>query len=86
MLRPEAGVLAVNQARAQRARVVGYFFDTPVEDCLARNAARQGRAVVPRVGVFATAKRLARPTPTEGFHELYVVRPGTDFVFPVQPL
>jgi hypothetical protein len=42
--------------------------------------------VVPKVGVFATAKRLVRPAAAEGFDELYVVRPGPEFAFEVQPL
>ena len=56
------------------ARVVGYYFESNVEECLARNARREGRARVPEVGFFATLKQLQRPTCTEGFDALYYVR------------
>jgi hypothetical protein len=49
---------------------------------LTRNVARQGRARVPDVGVFATLARLERPGIEEGFDRLFVVRaePGGSFV------
>ena len=36
-----------------------------------RNAARVGKARVPQVALFVTAKRLERPTPEEGFDALH---------------
>ena len=56
------------------ATVVGYHFDSGVRDCLARNARREGKARVPDVAIFATAKRLVPPSREEGFDELYCVR------------
>jgi len=56
------------------ARVVGYHFDSGVRECLARNAGREGRARVPDVAIFATAKRLVPPSRDEGLDELYCVR------------
>lgn len=56
------------------ARVVGYYFESNVEECLARNAKRVGAARVPEVGFFATLKQLQRPTFAEGFDALYYVR------------
>ena len=64
----------VELGRRFGARVVGYYFDSEVSDCLARNARREGRARVPDVAVFATAKRLVPPSRDEGFDELYRVR------------
>jgi predicted kinase len=55
------------------ARVVGYFFDVPLADCLARNAERTGKARVPEVALFVTAKSLEPPTPDEGFDGLFRV-------------
>jgi predicted kinase len=65
----------IAQARANRARVIGFVFDCTTRACVARNAAREGRARIPNVGIFATAKRFVRPVREEGFDELYVVRP-----------
>ncbi len=65
----------IAHARAHRTRVVGYFFDGTVRECLVRNAGRTGRARVPDVAIFATAKKLERPTLEEGFDALYRVEP-----------
>jgi predicted kinase len=56
------------------ARVVACFFVPDVAGCRRRNAARQGTARVPDVAIFVAAKRLARPTHAEGFHEVEEVR------------
>ena len=69
-----------------RARLIGYFFDCAVRDCVARNATREGRARVPDVAIFATAKRLERPELAEGFDALYVVRPRPSKAFDVASL
>jgi len=61
-------------ARAAGARVVGYFFEATVQECLARNRAREGRARVPDVAVHVARARLEPPTRDEGFDSLLVVR------------
>ena len=78
---PEERAPILALARAAGARVIGYLFDCPAGDCLARNRNRQGRARVPDVAIFSTAKRLVRPTLDEGFDQLFTVfpRPGPDF-------
>lgn len=65
----------VELGRVFGARVVGYYFDSGVRGCLARNARREGEARVPDVAILATAKRLVPPSCGEGFDELYRVRP-----------
>ena len=52
------------------------WLDTPLHTCLARNDAREGRARVPLVGVFATRARLVPPSTAEGFDRVDVVRAG----------
>ncbi|GAA5192778.1 hypothetical protein GCM10023322_53080 [Rugosimonospora acidiphila] len=64
----------IELARAHGATALGYFFPPDLIGSLARNAAREGRARVPDVGLHATAKRLRRPLPGDGFDRLYVVR------------
>jgi hypothetical protein len=54
-----------------------------VRECLARNARREGKARVPDVAIYATAKRLVPPTRVEGFDELMCVRLN-DCVFEVR--
>lgn len=60
--------------REYGAEIVGYFFLSDREASRARNAAREGRARVPPVAIYATAKRLTPPTYAEGFDRLYTVR------------
>jgi predicted kinase len=81
-----ADVLAT--ARRHGARVVGYLFDCTPKECLARNSLREGRARVPAVGVFATARRLQLPDAGEAFDAIYVVRPqpGPSFDIVAAPL
>ncbi len=61
----------VEPARAAGFRVIGYLVEVDAGVALARNAGREGRARVPDRGVIGTAKRLIRPSPQEGFDELW---------------
>jgi predicted kinase len=70
-------------ARSFNARVVGYFFASPMVECLARNAARADP--VPEVGLLATAKKLERPALAEGFDALWTVHTLPDHRFEVTP-
>ncbi len=64
----------VSLGKSHGARVVGYAFESRLEDCLARNAKREGRARVPEVALYATRKVLRWPSLAEGFDALYFVR------------
>jgi predicted kinase len=61
----------VEPARAAGFRVIGYLVEVDAAEALARNAERTGRARVPAAGLLGTAKRFVRPTPEEGFDELW---------------
>jgi predicted kinase len=65
------------------AMVTGYFFEPRVNRSLERNAQREGKARVPDVAVFATMKKLARPSYEEGFDQLFDVRTADDMCFNV---
>ena len=56
------------------ARIVGYFFDASVRECIRRNEMREGKARVPNVAIYATAKKLVAPSIEEGFDGLLRVR------------
>jgi predicted kinase len=64
----------IAEGKRQGARVVAYFFDCQVGDCIARNRGRAGRARIPAAGIFAGAKRLQPPSLDEGFDEIHTVR------------
>jgi predicted kinase len=70
--------------RSFSARVVGYFFAAPLDECLERNRQRAGRERVPDVALYATLKRLQRPTLSEGFDRLFSVRPAGDCTFEIR--
>jgi len=68
--------LFIEPARAAGYRIIGYYFDTDIKECLERNARRLGKAKVPVPGIFRARKVLQRPTLTEGFDDLYQVEQG----------
>ena len=55
-------------------RLVGYYFQSRLQDSIARNRLRIGKERIPDKGVMGTAGRMALPTMAEGFHELWYVR------------
>ncbi|MEL6760944.1 MAG: AAA family ATPase [Myxococcota bacterium] len=61
-------------AQAAGVRVVGYFFESRIEDALRRNAKRDREARIPEAGVRGTHSRLQLPSVDEGFHALHFVR------------
>ncbi|HYO37485.1 MAG TPA: ATP-binding protein [Geodermatophilus sp.] len=67
---------SVAVARAAGVPVRAVWLDTPLEVCLGRNDAREARARVPLVGVYATRARLVPPDTAEGFDRVDVVRGG----------
>ena len=60
--------------RRHGARVIAYYFDCSVKVCLMRNRGREGKARVPDVAIFVTAKKLQSPHADEGFDEVHVIR------------
>lgn len=54
--------------------VEGYFFQSVVKDCVARNLKREGKACVPAKAIACTSNRLELPSYGEGFDRLYFVR------------
>jgi len=55
------------------ARVIGCFFETVVKEAIARNRLREGKARVPDVAIYTTAKRIVPPSLDEGFDEVRVI-------------
>jgi predicted kinase len=64
----------IEPGRRYGARIVGYFFDSTVRQCIERNRLRAGKARVPDVAIYATATKLVPPSYSEGFDELFRVR------------
>ena len=61
----------VEPARAAGFKVVGYLVEIADAQALARNAARSGASACRRPPWLGTGRRLLRPSPEEGFDELW---------------
>lgn len=71
----------IDIAKTEGYRVVGYFLESKIKDCMARNALREGKARVPDIAIAATSNKLEIPSFEEGFNELYFVKNnGTDMI------
>lgn len=66
------------------ARIVGYWFAGGLSECLRRNALRQGRARVPDIAIYATARKLEHPLGAEGFDAIFRIR-LTEGRFEIEP-
>jgi predicted kinase len=76
----------VEPARAAGFRTVAYLVEIDVGDALARNAQRPDRRRVHAAGVVGTGRRLQRPTPEEGFDELWHATAAPDGGWRIEPL
>lgn len=61
-------------AQSAGYRIVGYFMESKLEVCIARNNLRHGKAKIPATAIAATSNKLQIPTYEEGFDELYFVK------------
>jgi hypothetical protein len=64
---------------------VAYYFESMLTDALRRNAAREGAARIPDIGLRSTAAKLERPSTQEGFQEIFYVSISEDGAFKVEP-
>jgi predicted kinase len=77
-------VQLIELGRQHGATVIGYYFESRLEDCLRRNRLRADKERVPDVALFTVAKKLELPSHAEGFDRLYSVRLGGDQQFDAQ--
>lgn len=74
----------IEAARAARFRVIGYYFQSKIDDCLRRNDNRPASQKIPSGGILMMHKRLELPTLDERFDALWYVRIGEDSAFVVE--
>ena len=74
----------IELGRRYQARIIGYYFESRLEDCLARNRLRTGKDRVPDVALYTVARKLERPSHAEGFDDLFHVRLAGDLIFDVR--
>jgi predicted kinase len=63
----------IQAAREKKFTVVCYYFAARIEDALARNALRSGKACVPDSVIWNALSKQERPSLSEGFDALYQV-------------
>lgn len=73
-------------AKAKGFEVLGYYFDSELEDCKERNSKRSGKKVIPLVGILSTYKKLVLPSYAEGFDGIYSVKTRQNYSFIVEEL
>ena len=70
---PDLRAPLIALGKRHNARVAAYFFDVPVKVAVVRNRQREGKARVPDVAIFMTAKKLKPPSFEEGYDEVHVI-------------
>jgi predicted kinase len=63
----------ISAAKAAGFSVVGYYFQSKLQDAIARNNQRSGKALIPVKGILATHRKLELPCLDEGFEQLFYV-------------
>ena len=74
----------IELGRELGAKIVGYYFEPDVRQCIERNRLRTGKERIPDVAIYATASKLVPPSYPEGFDELLRVRTTDDPAFEVR--
>ena len=74
----------IELGRSFGAEIVGYYFESRIEECLKRNRLREGKGTVPDVALYSTLRKLERPVYVEGFDRLFYVRMSEPFCFEVE--
>ena len=63
----------IGPAQSAGYRIIGYFMQSRLQDCISRNNHRNGKEVIPAKAIAMTSNRLQLPSRSEGFDELYFV-------------
>ena len=66
----------ISLAKVNGYAVWGYYLQSSIADCIARNELREGKARVPRNAIAHTHRVLELPSCSEGFDKLFYVRLG----------
>jgi len=69
----EARAKYISEAKANKFKVIGYYFQSKLQDALYRNSLRSGKENIPDIGIMGTYNKLEIPDFEEGFDELYFV-------------
>lgn len=54
-------------------RIIGFFMQSKLRDCIARNEQREGKERIPNKAIACTSNKMELPSYNEGFDEIYFV-------------
>ncbi len=74
----------IKLAKQYKFKIIGYYFQSSLEECKQRNEARTNKQKIPIIGLIGTYKKLILPTFAEGFDEVYTVEILTDYSFKIK--
>lgn len=63
----------IKLAKENGYRIVGYYFQSSISECLSRNSMREGKARVPDIAVKSVHSKMELPKYSEGFDKLCYV-------------
>lgn len=64
----------IRQAKEKKAKIIGYYFQSKLDESLKRNENRIEAEFIPTIGIKGTYNKLELPSYNEGFDELYYVQ------------
>ena len=64
----------INKSKEYGYKIIGYYFQSSINECMERNQGREGKARISDVGVKSVHSKLELPSYSEGFDELYYVQ------------
>jgi predicted kinase len=68
----------IEQAKINKYKVIGYYFQSNIAECIKRNNNRFGKSKIPEIGIKGTYSKLELPNMNEGFDELFYVSISSD--------
>lgn len=76
----------IEPAKAKGFKIIGYYFQSNLEECKQRNSQRDGKKKIPLVGILDTYKKLEIPSYAEGFDRLFYVKIDDNNLFMIEKL
>lgn len=64
----------INQFKANKYKVIAYYFQSKVKQSIARNDNRVGKEKIPQAGILSTYNRMELPSAKEGYDEMFYVQ------------
>lgn len=64
----------IPSAKEAGYRIIGYFMESKLQECIRRNNEREGKERIPSKAIAMTSNKLEMPSYEEGFDELYFVK------------